>query len=109
MNKRTNLRVPLDIYLNKFIGGVPFLVRASDISEEGIYITQLIEPTWLDDKIGLQFVLPGRTEVIYAEGEIMRQGKRTRGQGHGIRFTLLTDRHRRMITEYIDRHEQQAA
>ena len=101
--KRTARRVPMDVYLNKFIKGVPFMARAKDISPEGIYLTQLLEPEAADGRIGVQFQLPGTHEVIYAEGEIVRDGKRNRATGHGIRFTLITDYHRRLVERYIRR------
>ena len=58
-------------------------------------------------RVGLQFQLPGSEEIIYAEGEVVREwveaapAKRERS---GVRFTLLTERHRRMIDAYVDRH-----
>ena len=103
-DKRTSRRVPLDVYLNKFIKGVPFMARAKDISPEGIYLTQLLEPDAADARVGVQFQLPGTREVIYAEGEIVRDGLRGRAAGNGIRFTLITDYHRRLIRRYIARH-----
>src|SRR5688500_15236985 len=99
-NRRNTNRIPLDIYLNKFVGGVPYLARASDLSEDGIYLTQLIEPEEHEKRIGVQFQLPGSSEIIYAEGEIMRDGAKGRASGHGIRFTLLTGRHRRLIESF---------
>ncbi|MGI5865408.1 MAG: PilZ domain-containing protein [Myxococcales bacterium] len=102
---RQSPRAPLDVYLNKFIKGVPFMVRARDISTEGIYLTQLIEPESGDDRVGIQFSLPGSKEVIYAEGRIVRESDDGRGAGHGIRFTLLTDHHRRLIERYVKQHE----
>lgn len=101
-DQRKTQRVPLDIYLNKFIRGVPFMVRARDISPEGIFLTQLIEPDAGEPRVGLQLQLPGTSEVIYAEGEIVRGGDSLRG-GHGIRFTLLTGYHRRLIERYVSR------
>ncbi|HCF59318.1 MAG TPA: PilZ domain-containing protein [Myxococcales bacterium] len=109
INQRQSRRAPLDVYLNKFIKGVPFMVRARDISTEGIYLTQLIEPENGDDKVGIQFSLPGTKEVIYAEGRIVRESDNGRGSGHGIRFTLLTDHHRRLIERYVSQHDSQAA
>jgi len=102
--KRTNRRVPLDVYLNKFIKGVPFMARAKDISPTGIYLTQLLEPDAGDARIGVQFQLPGTKEVIYAEGEIVRDAERGINHGNGIRFTLITDYHRRLIERYVTRH-----
>lgn len=108
-DNRQSRRAPLDVYLNKFINGAPFMVRARDISPEGIYLTQLIEPQGDDDRVGVQFQLPGLKEVIYAEGRIVRKGNLNSSQGHGIRFTLLTDHHRRLIERYIDLVGRQAA
>jgi hypothetical protein len=106
---RRSRRAPLDVYLNKFINGAPFMVRAKDVSPEGIYLTQLIEPDGGDDRVGVQFQLPGSDEVIYAEGKIVREGNLNSAQGHGIRFTLLTDRHRRLIERYVERFGSEAA
>ncbi len=59
--------------------------------------------------MGLQFQLPGSEEVIYAEGEVVREwveaGPR-RDERSGVRFTLLTERHRRMIDDYVTRGTQ---
>ncbi len=104
MEKRHNRRVPLDVYLNKFIKGVPFMVRARDISPDGIYLTQLLEPIADDERIGVQFQLPGTKEVIYAEGEIVSDIERGASHGNGIRFTLITDYHRKLIKRYVSRH-----
>ncbi|QDF05140.1 hypothetical protein BHS04_18300 [Myxococcus xanthus] len=105
-DKRKNKRAPLDIYLNKYMGGVPYMSRAADISQEGLSLARLIEPQHEAKRIGLQFQLPGSEEIIYAEGEVVREwaelgAKRERS---GVRFTLLTDRHRKMIDAYVDRH-----
>jgi hypothetical protein len=102
-NKRKSTRVPMDIYLNKFIGGVPYMVRAADISSEGVSLAHLIEPQHHKRRVGLQFQLPGSEEVIYAEGEVVREWLSPKAaDGSGIRFTLLTERHRRLINRFIE-------
>lgn len=107
-DKRKSARVPLDIYLNKYMGGVPYMARAADISPEGLSLARLIEPEHEARKVGLQFQLPGSDEVIYAEGEVVREwveasSRRSKHQRSGVRFTLLTERHRRMIDDYMER------
>ena len=72
-NKRNQPRVSLDIYLNKYMAGVPYMARASDISREGVGLAHLIEPDAAGKRVGLQFQLPGSEEVIYAEGEVVRE------------------------------------
>jgi hypothetical protein len=78
------------------------MARAADISSDGLGLAHLIEPQQDRKRVGLQFQLPGSEEVIYAEGEVVREwlGKND-VEGSGIRFTLLTERHRRMIENYV--------
>ena len=105
-DKRKNGRVPLDIYLNKYVAGVPYMARTSNISKEGVSLAHLIEPDLNGRRVGLQFQLPGSEEVIYAEGEVVREWaslSRNR-EGSGVKFTLLTERHRRLIEAYVSRH-----
>jgi hypothetical protein len=104
--KRKIGRVPLDIYLNKYVAGVPYMARTSDISQEGLNLAHLIEPQIAGKRVGLQFQLPGSEEVIYAEGEVVREwiDSSAREEGSGIRFTLLTERHRKMIDQYVARY-----
>jgi hypothetical protein len=103
--KRKRARAPLDVYLNKYMGGVPYMARGKDISRDGLQLAHLIEPTFNNKKVGLQFQLPGCEEVIYAEGEVVREwvGSDDR-DGSGVRFTLVTERHQRLIEEYVARH-----
>jgi hypothetical protein len=98
-------RAPLDIYLNKYVSGVPYLARSRDISPEGIRLARLLEPNVSQRRIGLQFQLPGSDEVIYAEGEMVDPGAKLKEgkDAHGVRFTLLTERHRRLIRAYVER------
>lgn len=108
-NKRKNDRVSLDIYLNKYVAGVPYMARTSDISREGVGLAHLIEPDQAGKRVGLQFQLPGSEEVIYAEGEVVREwcDLDHAEEGSGVRFTLLTDRHRRLIEQFCSRNVAQ--
>ncbi|HEX5745780.1 MAG TPA: PilZ domain-containing protein [Archangium sp.] len=108
-DKRKNARVPLDIYLNKYMGGVPYMARAADISQEGVSLARLLEPEQDTRRVGLQFQLPGSTEVIYAEGEVVREwveAGASQDERSGVRFTLLTQRHRQLIDDYVTRSAQ---
>ncbi len=103
-DKRKVGRAALDIYLNKYLGGVPYMARTSDISPEGISLAHLIEPQHDGKQVGLQFQLPGSAEVIYAEGEIVREWIGWKCEGSGVRFTLLAERHRKMINAFVARN-----
>src|SRR5678809_1280239 len=95
--KRRRARAPLDVYLNKYVGGVPYMARGKDISRDGLQLAHLIEPSLGAKKVGLQFQLPGSDEVIYAEGEVVREWvEAENAQTDGVRFTLPTERHRQL-------------
>lgn len=102
-DQRKRARAPLDIYLNKYIQGVPYMAKGADISTEGVSLAHLIEPQYAGKRVGLQFQLPGSEEVIYAEGEVVREWSGERQDaGSGIRFTLMTERHRKMVTAFVE-------
>jgi hypothetical protein len=103
--KRRRTRAPLDVYLNKYVSGVPYMARGKDISRDGLQLAHLIEPSSGAKRVGLQFQLPGSEEVIYAEGEVVREWVGSdASDGSGIKFTLLTERHQRMIEAYVSRN-----
>jgi c-di-GMP-binding flagellar brake protein YcgR len=79
------------------------MARASDISRDGVGLAHLIEPEMAGSRVGLQFQLPGSEEIIYAEGEVVREWADLdhAEEGSGVRFTLLTERHRRMIDQFV--------
>ena len=105
-DKRKTGRVPLDIYMNKYVAGVPYMTRTANISKDGVSLAHLIEPEMNGRRVGLQFQLPGSEEVIYAEGEVVREwaSLSQKREGSGVKFTLLAERHKKMIEQYIARH-----
>lgn len=105
-DKRKSSRAPVDMYANKYVSGVPYMVHASDISPEGMGLSHLLEPEGRAKRVGLQFQLPGSEEVIYAEGEVVREWEEAqpeKRQRSGVRFTLLAERHRRLIDDFVAR------
>jgi len=106
-NQRKSERAPCDIYLNKIIDEARHLARARDISPDGIWLSKVLEPAHQGREIGLEFQLPGSSEVIWAAGEVVREDDRELAggtvQGSAVRFTAMADRFRRMIEVYVSR------
>jgi hypothetical protein len=99
---RVECRKPMDVYMNKFIGEEPYMVRSADISPTGIYLHKLIEPDLPEGTtVSLEFKLPSSEEIIWARGTVMRETRRWGTQGTGIWFTILPGTFRRLIEEYI--------
>jgi hypothetical protein len=103
---RRERRAPLDVYLNKVVGNSVFMCRARDISEQGIYLSRLLEPDADGVTVHLEFALPGHDEILWACGTVVREGLHRSCMGSGIRFTVLPPRFRKMIAHYVETHEQ---
>jgi hypothetical protein len=100
-NKRQSNRARLDVFVNKIVDEQLFMCRTADISPDGIYLSSLIEPELDGQRVGVEFALPGQPEVLWAAGEIVRDGLRGAARGSGIRFTALPDAYRQIIEAYV--------
>ena len=102
IEKRVQTRKPLDVYMNKFLGEEPYMVRSADISPTGIYLSKLIEPDIpYGSTVSLEFKLPNSEEVIWARGTVMREGRRWGADGVGVWFTIIPQAYKRLIEEYV--------
>ncbi len=108
--KRVEYRKPLDVFLNKYVGDEPYMVKAADISTTGIYLHKLIEPDLPEGSmVSLEFQLPGTDEVIWARGAVMRESRRWGTQGTGIWFTIIPDAYKKMIEQFVYENASQLA
>jgi hypothetical protein len=106
---RTHPRAPLNVYINKIIGETLYMCRAANISEAGIYVSRLLEPDLAGRRdFGLEFALPGSDEVLWARGEVVREGRKHEVDGTGVHFTVIPSRYRQLIADYVGRHENGA-
>ena len=86
-DRRYNKRVKVDMFINRFLNGQPYMCRMLDISRTGIRLEPMIEPdgSRAPSYMGLQFQLPDRNEVLTASGETITRDDKT----VGVRFTSL--------------------
>jgi PilZ domain len=86
-DRRYNKRVTVDMFINRFVNGQPYLCRMVDISRTGIRLAPMIEPdgNLAPKYMGLQFQLPDRNDVLTASAEAITQDDKT----VGVRFTSL--------------------
>jgi hypothetical protein len=95
----------MNVVLHKVVGDSLFMCRGIDISEDGLYLSRLLEPRPSNDDVVLEFALPGEPEIIWARGEIVREGQWRWSDASAIRFTALADGFRRLIKRYVARYE----
>jgi hypothetical protein len=86
-DRRADARREIDVLMNQFLNGYPYLCRASDISRTGMRIHPISGAGAPPRFVGLQFQLPGIGDVITASGEIVSSG--ATGGTLGVRFTRM--------------------
>src|SRR5262245_31017785 len=90
-DRRYHTRIKLDLLVNRFLNGHPYMCRMTDISRTGARLVPILEPALRETPrfVGLQFQLPGQGEILTASGEMVSgcddQGRRA----VGVRFTNL--------------------
>jgi PilZ domain-containing protein len=87
MNRRTSHRAKVDLLINRFLDGHPYMCRMTDISPTGMRLVPLLEPVNAPRYMGLQFQLPGVEPVLTASGEAVNT--LPGDAGTGVRFTSL--------------------
>ena len=86
-DRRYNKRVKVDMFINRFLNGQPYMCRMVDISRTGIRLAPMLEPDGgrAPEYMGLQFQLPDRNDVLTASGMTITRDDKT----VGVRFTSL--------------------
>ena len=86
-DRRYNKRVKVDMFINRFLNGQPYMCRMVDISRTGIRLAPMLEPDGSQGPsyMGLQFQLPDRNDILTASGVAITRDDKT----VGIRFTSL--------------------
>ncbi len=85
--RRADPRQDIDLLMNRFLNGYPYLCRASDISRTGMRIHPISGGRSATRFVGLQFQLPGSPDVITASGEVVTD--RQKEGPCGVRFTRM--------------------
>ena len=92
-------RVPVDIILNKYVGGRPYLCRASNIGPGGLLVHRVREPASQETRVGLQFQLPGDDRVITCAGQIVHEHNWI--DASGIRITSISAEHQALLDSFV--------
>ena len=71
--RRDAKRAPVDLFMNRFLGGQPYLCVARDVSRTGMRLRTLLGPQVPNHFVSLQFQLPGSETVLTASGEVVRE------------------------------------
>lgn len=102
-DRRSGYRVPLEMFLNQYVGDRLVRGLTTNIGPTGLYL-QTARPVRSQlpsaQIVGLEFELPGTGEIIWARGEICYAANDSYATGAGIRFTGMAGLHERMLRDY---------
>jgi hypothetical protein len=99
-DRRADPRREIDVLMNRFLNGYPYLCRASDISRTGMRLHPISSSTGSPSRfVGLQFQLPGTGEVVTASGEVI--SAETPHGAVGVRFTRMPAISRERIGRFL--------
>jgi hypothetical protein len=102
-NRRYNSRIPLQIFLNQYVQDDPHRCMSYNLSPKGIYLGGLVRAVERPTPImGLEFELPGTSEVIWARGEVRYDYRDAYLQGTGVEFTGMANSHERLVRDYVN-------
>ena len=99
MNRRKSQRAKVDLLVNRFLDGQPYVCRVTDLSASGLRLVPLIEPKGAHRFMGLQLQLPGSDVVVTASAEAVNglDGE----AGMGVRFTKLPHESESALREFL--------
>jgi hypothetical protein len=102
-DRRSGYRVPLELFLNQYVGDRLVRGLTANIGPTGLYL-QTARPLRsrlpAANVVGLEFELPGTGEVIWARGEICYASGDAYAVSSGIRFTGMASLHERLLRDF---------
>lgn len=97
--KRQSDRARIDLLLNKYVSGEPYLVRGLNLSRGGMLIQKVIEPELPQTKVLLELELPDCDDLLFIEGMALQAERSSRTMA--IRFLRMTPRDARHIDLFL--------
>ena len=75
--RRRSPRVPMDLYVNKYVKGYPYACRLVDLSEAGLRIERLAEPQASDESsFPIEIGKPGCEDTVWVWAKsVWRKGR----------------------------------
>lgn len=103
-DRRSHPRRPVDLLLNKYVQGRPYVCRATDISPAGMQLQAIQEPQSEVTHVSVQFELPGREAVINCTGRLV---PREDGQT-GLEFVQISPKNQQILESYLEEWDESA-
>ena len=102
-DRRDSPRIPVKLWVRMVDAGGSFEERDGDVGVGGAYFEDRHLP--VGKAVQMRFSLPGKTDEIRCEGEILRISEQPSKFGAHVRFVDLPTDAELAIARYIDDHE----
>jgi PilZ domain len=103
VDRRRSERHPVGFYVDQFIDDQPLRCFTTDLSLVGLYMERPVQAINRSSKyIQLEFRLPRCSDSIWATGEVIYDRLDSRFHGTAVRFDVMAEGHRRMLSEWLN-------
>lgn len=103
VNRRNDFRIYLQMFMNEHLADRSHRCMSVNLGPNGLLLNRLILPFQRTSPIvGLEFELPGTSEVVWARGEVRYDSFDQYFHGTGIQFTGMAEKHHRLIQDYVE-------
>ena len=99
-DRRFGFRVPVEFFLDKYVGDRRFRVLAQNLSETGIRVSRAGRLPSGTRSVAMEIALPGDGESIWARGEIRVNEAGELCEDSGIKFTAMAKSHARKLRDF---------
>lgn len=106
--RHDDYRVPLQMFLNEYVNDDPYHCMSFNLSPNGIYLNhlrqpveRLLQPVPETQVVGLEFELPGTSEVVWACGEVRFDAMDDYFHGTGVQFRGMARKHKNLVRDYV--------
>ena len=101
-DRRCESRVRLEMFLNQYVRDQPYRSLAINLSHTGLFLQKLTEPVVRPARVvGLEFELPGTSELIWASAESRFESIGNDFHLTGLRFVAMARKHERLLYDYV--------
>ncbi len=98
--RRTQERVPLELWMEEMAGDDVYFRRTGNVSEGGVYFDRAI-PHSLGTIVTLKFALPGDKEMVVARGKVVSAAGSKQGLGMGVKFVHVEGDGQKRIRSHL--------
>lgn len=96
-DRRKTSRLSVELFVNKYIRGYPYLCRTVDLSWDGLLAETFAEPASDLDSFVLEFQVPGFERSIWAWARSVRRDERIQA----IEFVSMDAADRALLASFV--------